>query len=379
MPGRRVSLASLADRPVEEVPGQDSPILQQLRPDQIAPTPLNKRENFGTDEELAALGESLRVRQLAAVVVVERSDYLRLWPDHEEQLGAAGYVLVNGERRWRAATTVSLPTLEAMVRPGVAASREDFLDALYAENLERKNFDIIEEARAVDEMVKVCGSALAAAKRFRRTEGWVSQHRALLRLTPELQEHVRSGELPVRIARTIAALPHDKQRAAWQAAREAESADRESRRQVRATSPDDGTGSQPPITGTPPEGGAELSPPKTPAGDGFTAVKTGDVDATAPGDTQPPGNPGPTDGDSFTAVKTGDTGTPPPGEAPPGTRPVVEGNSDEDGGDGSPVGSPNRPAPVMVRWDDLGQVAGAIRAALSPAARRELAALITSD
>jgi hypothetical protein len=33
----------------------------------------------------------------------------------------------------------------------------------------------------------------------------------------------------------------------------------------------------------------------------------------------------------------------------------------------------------MIRWDDLGQVAGAIRAALSPSERHELAGLITSD
>jgi ParB family chromosome partitioning protein len=77
--------------------------------------------------------------------------------------------------------------------------------------------DAIEEARAVEEMVTECGSAAKAAERFRRHESWVSQRRALLKLTPPLQNSVRSGELPVRIARSIAALPADEQEAAWHA------------------------------------------------------------------------------------------------------------------------------------------------------------------
>lgn len=79
--------------------------------------------------------------------------------------------------------------------------------------------DAIEEARAVEEMVTECGSAAKAAERFRRHESWVSQRRALLKLTPPLQNSVRSGELPVRIARSIAALPADDQEAAWHATR----------------------------------------------------------------------------------------------------------------------------------------------------------------
>lgn len=86
---------------------------------------------------------------------------------------------------------------------------------------DRRNLDPIEEARAVEEMVTECGSAARAAERFRRHESWVSQRRALLRLTPALQDRVRSGELPVRIARSIAALPAAVQETAWHAVRPA--------------------------------------------------------------------------------------------------------------------------------------------------------------
>lgn len=227
--GRRVSLASLASAPVEDVPGHSAPAFAQVKPTKIAPTPLNSRINFGTAAELGELGESMRVRQLQPVVVVGRADYLRIFPEHADEIGGADYVLVNGERRLRAALKANLPLLDAMVRPQIADSRTDFLDALFTENLDRKNLDPIEEAQAVEAMVAECGTAKAAAEKFRRHESWVSQRRALLRLSPALQGRVRSGELPVRIARTIAALPESEQETAWRDARAVEEAQRTER------------------------------------------------------------------------------------------------------------------------------------------------------
>jgi ParB family chromosome partitioning protein len=344
--GRRTSLAALATVPVEVVPGHAAPILERLRPSQIAATPLNSRTNFGAAEELAELGESMRVRQLQPVAVVSRADYLRLWPDHEEAIGPADYVLVNGERRWRAATQVSLPAIDAIIRPQLADSRPAFLDAIFTENIDRKNLDPIEEARAVEEMVTECGSAAKAAERFRRTESWVSQRRALLRLTPELQDRVRSGELPVRIARSIASLPPGDQETAWHEARGAEQARRGDRRQAR--SQDDG-------------GSPAVQPGPGNADGDFTAVKTGHPAA----DQEPAAGiaEGSQDRD-FTAVKN-------PGPGPSARDEAL------DAGTGG--GERSRPDATVMRWDDLSKVAEAIRAALGVIDRRQLAAMILDD
>ena len=344
--GRRTSLAALAEVPVEVVPGHAAPILERLRPSRVSATPLNSRTNFGSSEELAELGESMRVRQLQPVVVVGRADYLRLWPEHEESIGPADYVLVNGERRWRAAVQVSLPTIDVIIRPQLADSRPAFLDAIFTENIDRKNLDPIEEARAVEEMVTECGSAAKAAERFRRHESWVSQRRALLKLTTELQDRVRSGELPVRIARSIAALPAEGQEEAWREAREAEQARREDRRQAR-TQEEAGDGP----AGAPARDG-------TPDGD-FTAVKTGSL-TTGPGY-----EPGDAEGDwpgDFTAVKD-------PGPEVGTTVPDTETGR-------RPRGDHARPDATVMRWDDLGKVAEAIRAALGVEDRRQLATMI---
>jgi ParB family chromosome partitioning protein len=337
--GKRVSLSSLADAPTEDVPGHSTATLIRLRPAQIAATPLNPRANFGTDKELAELGESMRVRQLQPVVAVSRARYLALWPDHEDHAGAADYVLANGERRYRAAVHVGLERLDVIVREEIADSRAAFLDALLSENLDRRNFDPIEEALAVEAMVHECGTANAAATRFRRHETWVSQRRALLKLAPGMQHRVRTGEVPVRIARSVAALPHDEQESAWLRARAEQAQETQQRaRQRQPRSPRENTPA--------PETGRPAPQPPDPDGTGqreiFTAVKTGDG-AEGPATTDPGAQAG--QREIFTAVKTGDGA-----EDPPSTNP----------------GAQARPAAAAMPWDSPADLARLIREHVAP-------------
>lgn len=216
MAGRRTSLASLAGAAVETVPGQNDPTLVRIPLAKVAPTPLNPRTDFGGADALAELGESMRRRQLQPVVVVSRVSYLKLFPEHTEQVGQAAYVIITGERRYRGARQVDLPTIGAIILEEIATSRADVLDAVLSENIDRKNFNPIEEALAVHAMVKECGTSAAVAEKFRRTPGWVSQRLALLKLAPEVQVLVRSGQIPVRDARGLAGHPADEQLPAWQ-------------------------------------------------------------------------------------------------------------------------------------------------------------------
>lgn len=213
--GRRTSLASLAGARVETVPGRTDLTLVSLPLARVVPTPLNPRTNFGTPDELTELGESMLKRQLQPVVVVSRASYLKLFPEHTERVGAAAYVIITGERRYRGARQVGLETLGAIIMEEIATSRHDVLDAVLSENIDRKNFDPIEEALAVQLMVKECGKAVVAAQRFRRTGGWISQRLSLLRLAAEVQVLVRSGQIPVREARELATHPENEQMAVW--------------------------------------------------------------------------------------------------------------------------------------------------------------------
>ncbi|WP_331721644.1 plasmid partitioning protein (plasmid) [Streptomyces sp. NBC_01213] len=184
--------------------------LRRLPLEDVAPTPLNPRRNFGSDEDLTRFGEELRIAQLAACVAVSRSAYLRLWPEHEAQVGDSAYVLVNGERRFRSAVHVALEALDFVVRDDLAASREEFVDHLLKENLEREDFDVVERARGVLELVRVCseesekGARTRAAKRLGRDRSWITNQLALLELPSELQAMLSSGSLPERDGRLLA-------------------------------------------------------------------------------------------------------------------------------------------------------------------------------
>ncbi|MYW08600.1 plasmid partitioning protein [Streptomyces sp. SID2563] len=186
--------------------------LVRLPLDQVAATPLNPRRNFGSAEEMTRFGEELREAQLAACVAVTRAAYLKLWPDHESQIGSSAlYVLVNGERRFRSGVHVGLDKLDFVVRDDLAATREDFVDHLLAENLDREDFDVIERARGVEQLVSVCaedggerGSRSRAAKRLGKDRSWVTNQLALLTLPVQIQVLLSAGEVSERDGRALA-------------------------------------------------------------------------------------------------------------------------------------------------------------------------------
>ncbi|MEU3341993.1 ParB/RepB/Spo0J family partition protein [Streptomyces sp. NPDC006668] len=184
--------------------------LVRLRLDEVSPTPLNPRRNFGTDDEKTRFGEELRQVQLAACVAVTRAAYLALWPDHEDRIGDAAHVLVNGERRFHSAVHVGLDALDFVVRDDLASSREAFINHLLKENLDREDFDVIERARGVQELVTVCaetserGARSRAAEQLGKDRSWVTNQLILLELPEELQVMLSAGSLAERDGRALA-------------------------------------------------------------------------------------------------------------------------------------------------------------------------------
>ncbi|MEV0250478.1 ParB N-terminal domain-containing protein [Nocardia sp. NPDC050712] len=180
----------------------------------LVANPRNPREGDQNLEDLASIQEI----QLQPALVVTRAAYLKLWPEDEPELGTAKLVVVNGCRRLAAAQKFGRDTLEFVIKDEVAASRAALRTAAIRENVERENLDVIEEARAVEGLVADCGTASAAAVALGKTEAWVSQRRALLKLAPQLQQKLRAGELAIRVARGLAQVPEEQQVARWQAA-----------------------------------------------------------------------------------------------------------------------------------------------------------------
>lgn len=226
MAGKRINLSDLADEPVLEeakVPAFVDPAPRSARLEQISANPMNTRDLHINPEKITSIADSMRLHgQLQPCAVVTREAFLAIFPEHLTAIGRAEYVQVTGGRRRAAALQANLPTLDITVKDKLAGSRAQFIGATAAENIDREDYDPMEEAQAVQLLVQECGSGKAAAERLGRTPPWVTQRLNLLKLVPGLQTLLRSGEMPLRDARTLHQLSMEEQLAIvsnWEAAR----------------------------------------------------------------------------------------------------------------------------------------------------------------
>lgn len=181
----------------------------------LAHNPFNPREELTDLEETA---ESLLVRgQLQPVAVVRRAAFLAVHPDQEAAIGAAEYIVIDGNRRLAAALLAGLEELRIDVNDDLAATAADIVESALIANIHRVDVAPLDQANAIQQLVEVHGSQGQVAKRLGKTPAWVSQRLALLGLTEDLQEKVTTGELKVEPARRIGRMPKAEQAAAAEA------------------------------------------------------------------------------------------------------------------------------------------------------------------
>ncbi|WP_370185703.1 ParB/RepB/Spo0J family partition protein [Rhodococcus wratislaviensis] len=219
--GTRTNLATLAgvvgdNSPVDRPAVGGTPTNVPLS--ELAPNPRNPRDDLGDLSDLV----SITGTQLQPALVVTRDAYLRLYPEDETKIGLARWVVINGCRRLAAAENFGRPNLDIVVKDEVAKDRETLLAAAVIENVGRRDFDVIEEAKAVELLINECGTVDKAALKLNKSKAWISYRRSLLNLAPELQTALRKGELAVRTARSLAQVPPEAQVQAWAAEKERE-------------------------------------------------------------------------------------------------------------------------------------------------------------
>jgi ParB family chromosome partitioning protein len=120
--------------------------------------------------------------------------------------GEGRYVIIAGERRWRASRLAKRDTIPAVVR--------DDLDSevvAITENAARSDLNPMEEARAFERLRKRGLSVDAVARAVGRSPLNVNERLALLRLRPEFQGLVESGQMKVAVARVLARLHGEEQ------------------------------------------------------------------------------------------------------------------------------------------------------------------------
>ncbi len=166
---------------------------------QVVPDPDQPRSEF-SDDALDRLAASIRDHGQLAPIRVRWSAGLGKW------------VIIAGERRWRATRRAGLAAIDCVFVEG-ELSRGELLSQQLIENLLREDLRPVEEAKAFRELIALngwTGKQLAAALRVPPSK--VSRTLALLELPDDLQGRVEAGDLPARAAYEISKLADDAQR-----------------------------------------------------------------------------------------------------------------------------------------------------------------------
>ena len=154
----------------------------------IQPDPNQPRKSF-RPEAMDELVESIRVHGILQPILVSKKD------------GSEGYTIVAGERRWRAAQSIGLQQIPAVVRDTDSTSR--MLLAL-VENLQRSDLGILEEAAAYDQLQNEFGlTQQEIGRRVGRSRSAVANTLRLLDLPSAVMELVRSGDISAGHARAL--------------------------------------------------------------------------------------------------------------------------------------------------------------------------------
>ncbi|MFD5730557.1 MULTISPECIES: ParB/RepB/Spo0J family partition protein [unclassified Streptomyces] len=185
---RRAAINQVAAAPTEGAP---PPV--QLSVDIISLNPDNPRSDLG---DLTDLANSLRDHgQKTAISIMGRFAYLEGNPGREDDLEpGTKYVVIDGNSRLAASREAGLTEIKVMLDDKLGSNPDEILESALVANIHRQELNHLDEAKALEQLLKIHGTQEALAARLHRSQGWVSQRLALLTLTPSLKEKLQSGE-----------------------------------------------------------------------------------------------------------------------------------------------------------------------------------------
>lgn len=166
--------------------------------DRIEPDPDQPRREFD-EEELRRLADSLKARGQLQPIRVR-------WEE-----GRGVYVILVGERRWRAARLAGMESISCTLHEGRLAPQDRLIIQL-TENALREDLKPVEQARAFQALIEVRGyTQRELAAELHVSLGCVTRALSLLQLPGDIQEVVDAGMIPPTAAHEISkAHPDDR-------------------------------------------------------------------------------------------------------------------------------------------------------------------------
>lgn len=176
----------------EETPPAAADSVLELSVYDIDPNLNQPRKNFD-DERLDELSQSIKTYGIVQPIIVQRN--------------GERYIIIAGERRYRAARLAGLETVPAVVKE---YSKQAFMEVSLVENLQREDLNPIEEAEAMRLLMdeyKLTQDELSG--RLGKSRSAIANTLRLLSLPGDVRELVVSGELTSGHARCLVTLTSD--------------------------------------------------------------------------------------------------------------------------------------------------------------------------
>jgi len=173
----------------DDVPrGTSAP--NEVEIDRLTPSRFQPRREF-SEASLADLAQSIREQGIVQpIVVVRRGDR---------------FEIVAGERRWRAARLAGLERVPVSVRD--RSSDRDLLEAALVENVQREDLNVLEAAEAYARLREEFGlTQEKIADRVGKDRSSIANTLRILKLSSNVRERIRAGELSAGHAKALLAL-----------------------------------------------------------------------------------------------------------------------------------------------------------------------------
>ena len=183
------SLLSSSESQYETAIPKDPEGAVEVPVESIRPNPYQPRKTFDK-EKLKELSESIKKHGIIQPLIVRKK--------------GLNYELVAGERRLRAAKLAKLQTVPVLVRE---YNEKQMRELSLVENIQRHDLNPLEEAKAIQELMKQCSYTQAqAAERLGRSRAAVANLLRMLNLPEELQAMIADEKVTAGQMRPLSAL-----------------------------------------------------------------------------------------------------------------------------------------------------------------------------
>lgn len=184
--GRGLSAILEAENYVDELPAVSR--MEEIDIELITPNPKQPRTIFD-DDALEELADSIATLGLIQPITVRKEN-------------SGKYIIISGERRWRASRLAGRKSIPAYVRE---ADDKELHEMALVENIQRQDLNAMEIAISLQRLMDECGvTQETVAQRVGKKRSTIANYLRLMQLAPEVQAALKANLITMGHAKAIA-------------------------------------------------------------------------------------------------------------------------------------------------------------------------------